>query len=185
MNPDNIFPYLVLGGIDSIGTGVGHGLFVLLFEDAESSVGIVHVPIGADRLAKEKLAIEDAHRIALANLSRFADESPALSIQVLGQPGDAEHFLLYSDHPRASSCLLLPDLFEHACEVLQAKELLACVPQRESLVVFSKRERPDRERLVNKLREIEADAQRPLTFELFELASGSFRPFHETFEATA
>ena len=80
---------------------------------------------------------------------------------------------------------MLPDLFEHACEVLQAKELLACVPQRESLVVFPKRERPDRERLVNKLREIEADAQRPLTFELFELASGSFRPFHETFEATA
>ena len=158
---------------------LGHGLFAQLFEDRESAEGIVHSAIGPEQLLEANLITAEAHRIALGNLIRFAEESPALTIQVLGKPGDAVHFLLYSDHSRASSCLLLPDLFEHASDLLQTNELLACVPQRESLVIFPKRDRTHRESLVCKLRDIEADAAHPLGFRLFELAPGSIQPFTE------
>ena len=158
---------------------MGHGLFAQLFEDCESGSGIVHATINPDQLRDANLGASEAHRIALDNLIRFADDSPNLSLQVLGNPGEPIHFLLYSDHPRASSCLLLPDLYEHTCDVLQETELMACVPQCESLVVFPKRDRAYREALVAKLREIEADATKPLTFELFELLPGSVKPFTE------
>lgn len=177
LNRDIIYPYLVL---TPNGPPVGHGLFVQLFEDSESALGLIHAPISSKQLEDARLNAEGALSIALENLARFADESPALSIQVLGNPGEAAHFLLYSDHARAASCLLLPDLFEHACEVLQATELMACVPQRESLVVFPKRDRAFREGLLKRLREIEADAAWPLTFELFELVAGSVTAFSES-----
>ena len=175
LNREHLFPHLVAGPLDPAweGVPVGHGLFVLIFEDD------AHAEVTPEQLRDANLTAVEAHRLALDNLIRFADESPALTIQVLGKPGDAVHFLLYSDHPRASSCLLLPDLYEHTSELLQASELLACVPQRESLVIFPKRDRAYREMLVGKLREIEADAAHPLGFPLFELAPGSVRPFAE------
>ncbi|HEY3788956.1 MAG TPA: hypothetical protein VGL71_08880 [Urbifossiella sp.] len=139
--------------------------------------------IDHDQLREAKLGFEEAYHLALDNLIHFADESPELSIQVLGKPGDAVHFLLYSDHPLASSCLLLPDLFDQACEELQMTELCACVPQRESLVIFPKGNRLDRDRIVGQLRAIEADADHPLSFELFELSPRGVKEFQETNEA--
>jgi len=172
VNTSRLFPYLVVGPVEGASRAVGHCLSVALFEDLDTEFGLSAVT--ADHLDQEKLTADDAHRIALENLVRFADESPDLSIQVLGHSGGPVHFLLYSDHPRASSCLLLPDLYERASEVLHESELLACVPQRESLVIFPRR---DREKLVGKLRAIEADARHPLTFELFALAPNSVMPF--------
>lgn len=180
MNRANLYPYLVLDpAAEAICLAVGHGLFAQLFEDREAAVDLVHDTIDPDQLREARLTAPESHRIALDNLIRFADDSPALSIQVLGNPGDAIHFLLYSDHPRASSCLLLPDLYEHASDLLHAAELLACVPQRDSLVIFPKRDRAYREAVLSKLREIEADAPLPLTFELFKVLPGGVKPFYE------
>jgi hypothetical protein len=175
LNRGNLFPGLVAGLLnpewEPVCPAIGHGLNVQLY-DGDSAVG-------PERLREANLAVEDAHRIAIENLGRFADDSPDLSIQVLGNPGDAVHFLLYSDHPHASACLLLPDLYEQAAVELKETELLACVPQRESLVVFPKRDRAYRESIIRKLREIEADARHPLTFELFSLTATGLTPFSE------
>jgi hypothetical protein len=183
LNREQLYPYLFPGLLNpewaTLCPEVGHGLVIQLFQDNESEHGIVHATIGPDELRGANLTPEEAHRIALDNLVRFADDSPDLSIQVLGAPGDPVHFLLHSDHPRASACLLLPDLYEQAADVLKESDLLACVPQRESLVVFPKRDRAYREMLVGKLREIEADARRPLTFELFALSKSGVVPFSE------
>lgn len=183
LNREQLYPYLLPGLLnpewEPICPAVGHGLVVQLFEDRESEHGIVHATVSPEQLREANLAADEAHRIALYNLVRFADDSPDLSIQVLGNPGDPVHFLLYSDHPRAAACLRLPDLYEHAADVLKETDLLACVPQRESLVVFPKRDRAYRERIVGKLREIEADARHPLTFELFVLSMNGVTPFSE------
>lgn len=172
---EHLFPGLLNGLLNpewgAVCPAIGHGLIVQLY-DGDSAVG-------PERLREANLAADEAHQIAIENLGRFADESPDLSIQVLGNPGDAVHFLLYSDHPHASACLLLPDLYEHAAEELKETDLLACVPQRESLVVFPKRDRAYRESIVRKLREIEADAVHPLTFELFSLSATGLAPFSE------
>ncbi|MFO0802259.1 MAG: hypothetical protein U0791_03950 [Gemmataceae bacterium] len=175
LNRERLFPALRTGLLhpewEPVCPAIGHGLVVQLY-DGDSAVG-------PEQLHAANLAAEDAHRIAIENLARFADESPDLTIQVLGNPGDAVHLLLYSDHPHASACLLLPDLHEHAAEELRETDLLACVPQRESLVVFPKRDRAYRESIVRKLREIEADATHPLTFELFALSVNGVSPFSE------
>lgn len=183
MDRTNLYPYLVPGLVnpewEPICVPVGHGVYAQLFEDTESDAGIVHTTVSPEQLRAEGLTAEEAHRIALNNLIRFADDSPALSIQMLGNPGDPVNFLLYSDHPRASACLLLPDLYDHSRELLETDALCAVVPQRESLVVLPKRDRAYREMLVGKLRAIEADARRPITFELFELTPDGVRPFTE------
>jgi hypothetical protein len=180
---ENLYPYLLPGPADpdwaDVAVPVGHGVFAVLFEDHESDAGVVRTLVGPDALRAANLTAEEAHRIALENLGRFADEDPALSIQVLGKPGDPVHFLLYSDHPRAAACLRLPDLYDHARDLLKTDDLCACAPQRESLVVLPKRDRAYREKVVGKLREIESDADRPISFGLFELTPGGVRPFIE------
>lgn len=183
MKLSNLYPYLIPGLLnpdwEAITVPVGHGLYATLFEDHESEAGIAHATVTPDHLRDSGLAPEEAHRIALSNLVRFADEDPALSIQLLGKPGDPVNFLLYSDHPRAAACLRLPDLYEHAWELLETDELCACVPQRDSLVILPKRDLAYRAMLVGKLREIEADAARPLSFGLFEVTPTGVHPFAE------
>lgn len=180
----NLYPYLVSGLIDPecerICVPIGHGVYVQVFEDTESGAGLVHTAISPEQLRDADLTPEAVHRVALNNLIRFADDSPALSIEMLGKPGDPVNFVLYADHPRASACLLLPDLYQHSRELLGTDDLCACVPQRESLVVLPKRGRTYREKLVAKLREIEADTSAPISFELFDLTASGVRPFAES-----
>jgi len=181
----NLYPYLVPGLFnpewEEIVVPIGHGVHATLFEDHESEGGIVHATVSPEGLRSEGLTAEEAHRIALENLERFAtgEQEWGISAKMLGRPGDAVHFLLFSDHPRAAACLRLPHLYAQATHLLEADEICACVPQRESLVVFPKRDRAYREMVVSKIREIEADARRPITFELFELTSEGVRPFVE------
>jgi hypothetical protein len=183
VNYRNLYPYLVTGPaeptLEPLRVPVGHGVFAQLFEDAETAAGLVHAAVTPAQLQAANLTPEEAHRIALGNLKRFADDSPDLTVEMLGKPGDPVNFILYSDHPRASACLLLPDLYEHSRELLETDELCACAPQRESLVVLPRRDRAYREKLVAKLREIEADTAAPLGFGLFDLTAAGVRPFAE------
>lgn len=183
MDSTKLFPYLVRGPLPAdttaVAVSIGHGLFAQIFEDRDEGGKLVHGAVGAEQLRETGLTVEDVHRVALDNLAKFAESDPALSIQILGKPGDAVHFLLYSDHPRAAACLRLPDLYEEARERLQTDEVLALAPQWESLVVLPKRDREFRDRLIGKLREVEADAERPLSFDLFELTPSGLREFAE------
>lgn len=176
MNTANLYPYLVPEPPEAdLVVPVGHGLYAALFDDAEPGV-FGQRPVTADQLRAAGLTPAEAHRLALDNLDRFADADPGLSIQVLGDPAGPVHWLLYSDHPRAAACLRLPDLYEHSRELLGAADLCACVPQAESLVVFADRGPDHRAAVVARLREIEADAARPLSFGLFELTAAGVRP---------
>ena len=186
MELKNVYPYLVPGLINPdwarITIAVGHGIHVTLFEDHQSEHGIVHATVAPDTLEAAGLTAEAAHAAALENLERFAsaEEAWGLSMKMIGQPGEPVNFLLISDHPRAAACLRLRYLYEQASQLLQSAEVCACAPQRESLIVFPRRDRAYREMLVGKLREIEANARRPISFELFELSADGVKPFFES-----
>jgi hypothetical protein len=180
VNLDRLYPDLVpaLPSGEEVGVAVGHGVWARLVL-APVSPAAAPVAVTADQLRAAGVTPEDARTKALENLARFAEESPDLSIQVLGNPGDPAHFLLYSDHPLAAACLLLPDLYEEACERLETTEVCAVAPQRESLVILPTRDRAFREGLVARLREWEADTAHPISFALFELTADGVREFHE------
>lgn len=185
MELNNVYPYLVPGLFnpdwENITIPIGHGVYVTLFEDHESENGIVHTTVAPEAIEAAGLTPEDLHRTALENLERFAtsDAPWGLSMKMLGRPGEPVNFLLISDHPRAAACLRLRFLYQQASQLLQAQELCACAPQRESLVVFPKRDRAYRQMIVDRLREIEAEARRPISFELFELTPDGVIPFVE------
>jgi uncharacterized protein YtpQ (UPF0354 family) len=178
----NVFPYLVPGlsrpAFEEINLPIGNGLYATLFVDSDTEDGVVHRTVTADDLKALNLTAEQAHATALENLTRFAD-SDRLSAKMFGRPDREFHFILYSDHPRAAACLRVRSIYEEAREHLETDAICAVVPHRESLVVFPMRDRAYREKLVAKLREIEGDVERPLTFALFELTAGGVRPFEE------
>jgi hypothetical protein len=183
VNSDHLYPYLVpeLSNPEweSICVPVGHGVWAQLYEVTEAPAGIVRAAVSPDRLRAAGLTAEEAHVRALGNLARFAEESPNMTVELVGGPGEPAHCYLYCDHPRAAACLRLPDLYEEACERLQTTEVVAVVPQWESLVMFPKGDRSHRDALVGKLRELEANAERPIGFGLFELTAAGVREFRE------
>jgi hypothetical protein len=182
MQTENLYPYLMLGlpgpDFEAVSLPVGHGLCAVLCEDVPSGDGVLQKPVTAGDLTAANLTAEQAHGLALDNLTRFAltDEMPP---QPFGGPGRDVHFLLYSDHRLAAACLRAPPIYEEAREHLGTAELCACVPQQQSLVVFAKRDRAFRERVLAVLRQAEADAEKPLNFGLFELSAAGVRPFEE------
>lgn len=173
MAGENVYPYLLPGPADpawaELAVPVGHDLFAVLFADDDAAGVFGQRVVTADALRAAGLTPADAHRIALDNLGRFADTGEGLSIDILGGPGEAVHLLLYSDHPRAAGCLRLPDLYDHSRDLLGEGELVALVPQWESLVILPKRDLRYRSAVVEKLRAAETDAPRPLGFGLFDL----------------
>lgn len=189
MNRNNLYPYLMPGLIspeqEEITLPLGHGVRVMLFEDHEvEGAGIVHSMLMPDALRAAGLEAGEAHRIALENLQRWFEaawvaEKEILSMKMIGNPGDEWNFLLFSGHARAAACLRLPDLYLRAKALLRCGELCACVPQRESLLVLPRRDRRYREALVARVRQVEAGARRPITFELFELTRDGVVPFTE------
>ncbi len=183
MEKGKIFPYLIPGLFNSDEEPntihIGHGVYATLFEDHETEGGIVHQMVTQRHLDQAGLSAEAAHRIAIENLYNFFQEPDQISIQMLGEPGAEVNFMIYGNHARASACLLLPDLFDQASYYLQTDELCACVPQRERLIVLPQRDRSYREGLIAKIAEIERDARRPISLELFELREDGVFPFVE------
>ena len=182
MDLQNVYPYLVPGLIGpafaETSIPFGHGVYAKLFRDLETEAGIVHSTVSDDALKAAGISPKQAHDVALENLARFA-AGPQLSAKMLGGPEHEFHFLLYSGHARAAACLRVPLIHREARHHLGTDELVACVPQRERLIVSPKRDRAYREKLVDKLREIEANARRPISFSLFELTADGVRPFEE------
>jgi hypothetical protein len=173
-----LLPGLISPEQEEIVFPVGHGVYAVLFEDHETEGGIVHSILMPDALRQAGLDVAEAHRIALENLERFAT-GDQMATQMFGQPGDEWNFLLFSQHARAAACLRLPGLYNTCRHFLETEEICACVPQRESLVILPKRDRAYRTALVARLREIEAGARRPISFELFELTPDGVVPFVE------
>jgi hypothetical protein len=174
MQPESLFPYLQRR-VDSTANPphrrpLDHDLEVVIYHDTTPPSGDPSSPLLLEQLEIHKLSAEDAYAIALENLAAFA-ESGLMELKTFGQPGAERHFVLLSDHRLASACLLLPYLREEIADLLGTDELCAMVPQQASLVVFPKRDRAFCERMLSLIREVEADADRPLTMGLFELTA--------------
>jgi hypothetical protein len=171
MRTDQLFPYLQRRVDDPTKYPhrfqLDHDLEVVLHTESLPPKGDA-TPVLLEQLEILGLSIVDAHSAALDNLGTFA-EGEAFELQTIGQPGAEHHFVLMAAHPLVASMVLLPYLRAEMADLLGTDDLCALVPQQETLVVFPKRDRQFRQNMLTLVREVEADAPKLLTWELFEL----------------
>ena len=122
-------------------------------------------------------SMDEAWPIAFENLDRIfsSDVKAHLFPPEEGKPP----FILCGGHWLAATCVLLPRLHERAAKALGTTDLLVSIPQRDALVVFPRGTLAERDAMRAQIRIAEADARKPLTWELFALAPDGVSEFRE------
>lgn len=158
---------------DSVIQPLGHGLFVALVVDLDGMVRNVT----EEELKAAKIPPEQAHRDARANLLKVF-ESQEIPGQLSDDPCDSTFILLF-DHWLAAACSLLPALRTLAIDRLQTDDLIACLPERDSLYVFP---RAGDEMLLQMKQQIASEvelARKPLSLGFFALEADGLRAIHD------
>jgi hypothetical protein len=176
-NPEEakLYPYVVpeaayypRGVADQEAAGatfkLGHGLAVALVHD---NGGLVH-NVSPEELRQAHLTAAQAREIALRNL-QSAIASGTIGAKVFDAGPEGRPFILFSGHWLASSCILLPDLYDLASKRLGTTDILVSVPNRDAMLVFPKGDAHYRQAMRALIREKESDGLKPLTFKLFGL----------------
>jgi hypothetical protein len=176
-----IYPYVVPAGYvdklpataDGFVLPLGHNVFAMLVHDLDGLCRNVF----EGELAEVRLDASEAHRRALANLEQLAEGNAIQKALYRGPEGMP--FLLWSGHWLAASCARLPSLHAFASEILQTPELCVSIPHRESLLVFPRGTRAQRDQMRDIIRRNEGDASKPITWELFTLTPAGLAPLVE------
>lgn len=180
MNIEKLYPYVVpeeyvlpMRRPDGFVQWLGHDVYVILVED-KPELFWIHTP---EAILSTGLTFDEAHKLALSNLVKFV-AGPGIDIQG-HQSSDGTCFVEYSGHGLASSCLVLPNLYTWATQNLKTKDVLASVPQRELLILFTRKDRTFRDAMRRAISTKEKDARKPITTELFEITPNGVFPFSE------
>jgi hypothetical protein len=181
MDLAKVYPYVVPvgyielapGGPDGFVVPVGHDLFALPVHDLDGLCRNV-LP---DELAAAGLGTAALHQRALDNLEALA-KGPDIHKSMHQGPGGMP-FVVWSGHWLTASCLRLSGLYAFASRALKADAVCVSVPHREAMLVFPVGTREQRDQMRAIIRENEADAPKPLTWELFTLSAAGLRPLPE------
>ena len=173
---DKLVPYVVPSTYPvepSAARSIGHGLWAVLAEDA----GNLAANVRAAGLGEFGIdSVDAAWPIALANLERvFRKLESHLFPPEDGKPA----FLLCGGHWLAATCAIAPGVHARASQRLRTPDLLVSIPQRDALVIFPRGAAADRDEMRRQIRIAEADARKPLTWELFALTPDGLVEFHE------
>lgn len=159
---------------DGISYELGHDIFVSLVMDLN---GVVR-NLKLDDLKGLSMTVAEAHRQALKNLES-AWTAGRLKAHGFATPS-GQKFLLVPDDWLASSCILLPSLADWANKYLgQSGPVLASVPHRDTMLVFSVGTRRSRDKMRALIRDQESNGPKPRTMELFLVQDGKVTAFRE------
>src|SRR5207244_2952464 len=86
-------------------------------------------------------------------------------------------FIIFTDHWLSASCVLLPDLSKLAMKNLGTENFCICLPQCDAMLLFPAADEAFRKEMMSVIREKEADARKPLSFEIFQLDSTGIHEF--------
>lgn len=179
-SPDSIYPHIVpstyLEQLGQLQEGyvrpIGHDLYVVFVHEME---GMIRYLNGED-LEKIDKAPHDLYELALRNLERLA-MNRELAMKVITKGPQDKPFMIFADHWAAASCILLPALKEMVQRGLNTDEVCLSIPHRDILLAFPKGDETYRQEMIEMIREKEEpDAEKPLTWELFELVDRQARP---------
>ncbi len=194
-----IYPYIVPAPyvenqptyLDGYIRPLGHDVQVMLMHD----LGALYGNVQPEEIEAAGLTFSQAHALALDNLQKLA-ESGAMSqhlmfVNLAAVPADfldseaagswqgQVPFVLWTGHPLAASCLLIPNLYSWAQKQLGSDDILASIPQRENLLLFPKGDAHFRGVMRRTIQQAESQAIKLITFEWFTLTANTMEPFVE------
>lgn len=181
LNAAKIYPYVIpasyleapTGTPQTISWPLGHGLHVALVHDLGGLVrNVTH-----EELANLGLNLEEAERRSVENLSLLFKSGDIKASRFNGP--DGKPFILMGGHWATATCILLPNLHGFAAKNLGSEDLCVCIPHREALLIFAKRDKAYRDLMRQMIREKETDGRKPLSFELFSLTSNGLTELKE------
>jgi len=126
-------------------------------------------------LAAANLTPKQAHARAVENLVALV-KTGAITLKRFDGP-QGKPFIIFTDHWLSASSVLLPDLRALAVKHLNTDSICVCLPQRDSMLLFPMADESFRTEMMAVIRKNEADARKPLTFELFRLDTDGLHEF--------
>lgn len=171
MFADKVFPYVVPDqylqrGDHPFSRSLGNGLSVVL---------VMYEGDVCRNIVNEELGDTTAERIwdtAIRNLEQRAHSGAISKSMHSGENGAP--FIVWGGHMFAASCVVVPWLFDWARDNLRSEKLLVSLPQQQTMIIFSA-DHSDEKSMKALIREAEADARKPLTWELFSLSAEGLR----------
>jgi hypothetical protein len=153
---------------------------VLVVEELPSSpkdAGLIRNVREID-LRASKLDHRQAWRLALENLTRAAERG---KIHTAAFDGDEKkaRLILWGGHWLAATAALLPGLWDMSSRTLKSDRLVAAIPHRDALVIFSDEGGESRKKTAAFVREQEKDGRKPITDRLVRLLPNVAKPFYE------
>ncbi|HLX64332.1 MAG TPA: hypothetical protein VKX17_23870 [Planctomycetota bacterium] len=178
MHTSKIYPYVVPEGYlafmpkppEGFFRALGHNTYLSLVIDFDNICGCVT----PDMLNEHGMSIDEAHQKAVLNLQKLATDESAIQKTAHKAP-DGTQFVVWGSHWLAASCLVLPNLFSWARKTLGTDEILASVPERETMVLFPQKDRATRDRMRQLIAHVEKDPKKPITWELFSISGGEIK----------
>jgi hypothetical protein len=177
--PEQLYPYVVpaayleQGGKD-LARPIGHGLHVALVFDLGETVQSAR----AEDLRQLGVSIDGAHRLALDNLERLADERKLRMAMFSDGPG-GRPFVLIRGHWATATAILLPNLLGTVSKPLATQDVCVSIPHREAFLAFPCADRAYRDAMRAFVREREAGGPKPLTWGLFRIGESGVSPLTE------
>jgi hypothetical protein len=175
---DRIYPYLVTAAFPESKIGLepqlGHGIRATVVVEVN---GLIH-SLTQEELQALAMPWDSVRALAVNNLDRLVREK-RIGIRLFDSGPGGRPFILVGGNWASAALILSPKFRAMAEAALHTSELCASIPHREALLVFPKGNRASRDAMRQMIRTKEADALRPLTWELFELTPNGAIPFTE------
>jgi hypothetical protein len=178
MDISTVYPYLVTKDYPPSVAGfeqeIGHGIRVTVV----ANVGGLIRSLKAADIESLGLSWDKILNRSIENLDRLAHDR-VIGMQLF-ENGPAElPFLLAGGHWGAAALIIAPRFRMAAVGALQTEEVCVSIPHREALIAFPKGDRLSRSAMMAMVRKNEAEGEKPLTWELFELKETAPVPFEE------
>jgi hypothetical protein len=178
LDVSRLFPLVVpagyLPGDEMARVALIDGLEVVFGEDEG---GLVRYARTVD-LAASQLAIADAQRVSLENLTRAARRGDVRGGVAMGDDGKPK-LIVWGRHWLAATSLLLPGLLGMAQSALGEAEVCAAIPHRDAMLLFALRDEHWRASMQKTIDANESDGRRPITRRLLRLLPTGSAPYYE------
>ena len=171
MDLENIYPYIItkeylIDGIKEetvVIDTIGKDLYLTLVKDLNGLVKNVRI----SELKRNNISVSLATQTAQKNLDKLLKEQEIQARLFEGPNGLP--FILFSEHWLSSASLFWTKIYSFSSKNLKTDTIYVSIPQRDAMILFPKCSAKELSDFKKMIREKEADARKPLTFDIFQL----------------